>query len=1045
MKLIATLGDISLFQTGYTTYYPEDPTFEEVFPSGHIVDAEGAVIQVPNIYSVLNQPYWVVVADPDEPVGKGRKRQFASRAEAGRYAAQIRWGNRGTDANASASNPLPTAATNDINEAIMTGAPYAPFLPENFPPDVKAAIDQMNASAPKPSVHGTLTYDDNAQNTELLATALLTSHYLKHLDPSKLSDETRAELAKLPTQMQHYGMFQQSGFSIGGATPERSARYGMEERVGLAQQMATTHIRREKESGYIDTHIGAAEALSYTRGMVASPDKRIAVAVHSDNLMKVLNGGFTTQFETNSSGGMLSHRVRASHEAVSYGVHPATIPTRRPIYASLHPSGVVTTRTNGSDAYGEIQLVAKKSVNNRSTFSVHDSLGASRTPASVNDPINVGQASPMARKDVKQYNHPATLPKRAAAGESHPYAEAQIQGGMKISDIAYVVIPEGKRLPAGATARLKSLGIPVKRLKHNKVLKDADVAKSVDATIFLIMEAVGKAKAKSFNGDRSAAATYAAQVRWGNRGATGATPSAPSYGETMIADETRLKSDGSSVRQSTFTFEDKNGEKMTMYVKSQGAEGQQNVEVELRLGGTNGLLVGSLTAYSDLDNDMGAKGKLAIQEVSVHSKHKRKGYATAMMRLGSQYSLGSEKIVHSSVLTDQGAAFAAATKARLLEKGRKRKFSSRAEAAAYAANIRWASNRSQEQPHMREMRLEAEALRGEVDALNSTVSFDNMQRSSLSITNTNNPKAWSDSKGDVQINSANNEMIPSQKVADLHDRVTALGGKMHKEAETRVNADIASGKVTTGEQAHAAYAGHMRDVVGEVRPIGGSIEIKPSGITSQKDFDTVDASMKTVAATMPTDWSNASKGANLSVASDWQIENGSFEPPRRGSTEPLMSIPISATLTKRGDKNTLGVVGHEYTHFVEYKRPAVRALEVAFTTHRTTGLTGEHYLGTGGSSLSSRMRTTKREGRIAVQTPNGKMRFEIDKDSYVNLYSGRRYDSAVKTVPPYKRENNTRNGYFEVMSTGMEQILNGNKGGFDNNHINFVLGVMATA
>ena len=195
------------------------------------------------------------------------------------------------------------------------------------------------------------------------------------------------------------------------------------------------------------------------------------------------------------------------------------------------------------------------------------------------------------------------------------------------------------------------------------------------------------AKAQSFNGDRGAAGRYAAQVRWGKRSPTAATSSAPSYNETMIADETRTRTDGSSVRQSTFTFEDKNGEKMTMYVKSQGAEGQQNVEVELRLGSTSGLLVGSLTAYSDLDNDMGTKGKLAIQEVSVHSKHKRKGYATAMMRLGSQYSLGSEKIVHSSVLTDQGAAFAAATKAQLL--GKASFNGDRSAAAAYAARIRW--------------------------------------------------------------------------------------------------------------------------------------------------------------------------------------------------------------------------------------------------------------------------------------------------------------------------------------------------------------------
>jgi hypothetical protein len=1024
MKLIATLGDISLFQTGYTTFYPEYEALTETFPAGHILDAEGKVIPVPNILSVLATQDWVVVADPDEPVGKGRKRQFASRAEAGRYAARIRWGNRGPDANGPSSvpsNPLPVASTNDINEAILTGAPYAPFLPENFPPELKAALDEIPKSD---SVGSKGPASDKAEQ-------MLSDYYLSHMDPAAYTPETLDALGKLSV---HYRAL----------TPEGNI-YG---RRDQADQMAEVMIKRVHERMYVTELIGEPEALAYTKGMVASPNKRVAVAVHADNLMSVLDGGFTTQFETGQSGGSYMPQYRAAYEAVTFGVHPATIPSRRPIYANLHPVGVQSTRTNRSDQYGEVQLVVKQSVHARTTFTVQDSLGSNRTPAAVNGPIKVGQASPTARKDMRrQSEHPADKPTKSANGESYSYAEAQIQQGLKVSDIAYVTIPKGKRLPAGAAARLKALGIPVKRTNGSEILDDASVAKSVDATIFLIMEAVGKAKAKSFNGDRSAAATYAAQVRWGKRDATTPAASSPaaSYGETVIADETRVQSDGTSIRQSTFTFDDKNGEKMTMYVKSQGAEGQQNVEVELRQGGTNGLLVGSLTAYSDLDNDMGAKGKLAIQEVSVHSKHKRKGYATAMMRLGSQYSLGSEKIVHSSVLTDQGAAFAAATKARLLEKGRKRKFSSRAEAAAYAANIRWANNRGGEQPHMREMRLEAEALRLEVDALNGTVSFDNMKRTTLSITNPNNPKAWSDAKGDIQINAANNEMIPSQKVAALHDRVTALGGKMHKEAESRLNADIASGKVTTGEQAHAAYAGHMRDVVAEVRPVGGSIEIKPSGITSQKDFETVDASMKTVAATMPTDWSSASKGADLSVASDWQIDNGSFQPPRRGTPEPLISIPIQATLTKRGDKDMLGVVGHEYTHFVEYKRPAVRALEVAFTTHRTTGLTREHFDGTGGSSLSSRMRTTKREGRVAVQTPDGKMRFEIDKDSYANLYSGRRYDSAVKTVPPYKQENNTRSGYFEVMSTGMEQILNGNKGGFDNNHINFVLGVMATA
>ena len=384
-----------------------------------------------------------------------------------------------------------------------------------------------------------------------------------------------------------------------------------------------------------------------------------------------------------------------------------------------------------------------------------------------------------------------------------------------------------------------------------------------------------------------------------------------------------------------------------------------------------------------------------------------------------------------------------------IEKGRKRKFSTRAEAAAYASNIRWANNRAEgggnEPPHMKEMRLEAEALRGEMDILNQTVSFEDMQRSSLRITNQNNPQAWKDEKGDIQINSSNNEMIPSPKVADLHDRVISLGNKMHNEALDRTEREYKDGKFKTTEEAHAAYAGHMKAVVGEVRPIGGSIEVAQGPNTSNQNFAPIQTSLVTVASTMPTDWSEGSKGAKIQLDSDPMIPNGSFQPPSYVGQAPVISIPTPDVIGKRFNKDTLGVVGHEYTHFVEYRRPAVRAMEVAFMTHRTTGFSQSHMDGSKSApSLRSRIKSTKKDARVYAKSSGGQI-MQIDRDQFQNLYSGRRYDSATKTLPPYSRPNNSRGGFFELMTTGFEQVLSGNRDKFDPDHLSFVLGVMATA
>jgi hypothetical protein len=859
LKLIATNGPISLWQTGFTTLYPDFEALQETLPSGHIVDDEGKVIEVPNIESVLRSSNWTVVAPPDEPVGKGRKRQFASRAEAARYAAQIRWGNRTPDANSPSSlptNPLPIAATNDINEAIMTGAPYAPFLPENFPPDLKAALDEI-AVTERAGLMG---------NSSLRAHAMLEKYYMTHMDPALYSPETIAEMKR-----GYYREMVDTGW------------VGDQRRAGAANLMADMTLKRVHERIYVTDKIGDQEALDYTKGMVASPKASIAVAVHRENLMGILDKGLSTQFETQESGGTYAPSYRAAYEAATFGTHPLTVANRRPIYANLHPVGVQSVFTNRSEQYGQIQLVVKKSVHDRATFSVQDSLGSSRTPASVKGPIKVGQASPNAAKSfTRQSEHPADKPEKAAKGERYSYAEAQIHQGLSVSDIAYVTMPKGYKLPAGAAAKLKELGIPVKRTVGNEIIEDSAIAKSVDIhdTIGRIWEAV----------------------------------------DSLV-----------------------------------------------------------------------------------------------------------------------------------VEKGRKRKFSTRTEAAQYAARIRWGTTSGEsttEKPHMKAMREEAEALRSEMFLLNQSVSFENMQRSSpASIKNPKAKGAWTDEKGDIQINTANEEMIPSPKVADLNDRVIALGDKMNIEAVARVKQRIADGTLdkTDREKVHDAYAKEMQNVVAELRPCGGVIEFNRDTpftmVTSPVAFQDTIPAFSAVGKIMPTDWINATKDKGLQINSHVGVTNGSFSIPPTGS-KPIINIPTLGTIQGRGEGTNLRVVGHETQHFVTHYRPSIAALEVAFMTHRTTGfdISGKN------SSLTSRVRSTKRDARGLASTQGKKETIEIDSDAFSNLYSGRRYDKATRKTGLFRDvENNSRYPAFELMTTGFEQVLSGNRDNFDNDYMGFVLGVMATA
>jgi len=165
------------------------------------------------------------------------------------------------------------------------------------------------------------------------------------------------------------------------------------------------------------------------------PDPEVRVRVPVRVLEQVLaDGEVKTQHETGDSGGMLDPEVRADQERNMFAAEGT-----RPVY------GYVMSKPGASygsqSAYGDVALVLKRDVVDRTTMTVGDSLfRGDRSPAPI--PLReVSSASP-ARITV------ATTENRPGMGgrwsrELPSYFEAQIHGGVKLSDIDHLEISTG--------------------------------------------------------------------------------------------------------------------------------------------------------------------------------------------------------------------------------------------------------------------------------------------------------------------------------------------------------------------------------------------------------------------------------------------------------------------------------------------------------------------------------------------------------------------------------------------------------------------------
>ena len=159
-------------------------------------------------------------------------------------------------------------------------------------------------------------------------------------------------------------------------------------------------------------------------------NSRVTIAVQPDVLDKILESGrFKSQFETGTSMGTLDFGQRAQSEAVQLGYHPSVDPSKRPIYGYLTQNGKIDRDSlTEVRTYGAVQLMMKKDIESRSTYTGGDSLGRpTYKPAPIGTPSADAVWSPYKIE----------------------YAEAQLHGGVSTGDVEFAVIAVAENDPYG--------------------------------------------------------------------------------------------------------------------------------------------------------------------------------------------------------------------------------------------------------------------------------------------------------------------------------------------------------------------------------------------------------------------------------------------------------------------------------------------------------------------------------------------------------------------------------------------------------------------
>jgi hypothetical protein len=185
--------------------------------------------------------------------------------------------------------------------------------------------------------------------------------------------------------------------------------------------------------------------------MNASVAMRISPLLFGKVLISEL---FKNQHQTGTSKGTLNPALRARWESGAFGLDQYGPPESFPIYGYMSPPGQ-SNLDDYASSYGSVRVLFKDSVKDRITISAGDSLGGSYMPTPIND---IGLTSVDGRA-VALTDLPAdSSPTQVASGVG--YIEAQIHGGLAISDVARVQFSPTAPPSKAMQKYLTALGIP---------------------------------------------------------------------------------------------------------------------------------------------------------------------------------------------------------------------------------------------------------------------------------------------------------------------------------------------------------------------------------------------------------------------------------------------------------------------------------------------------------------------------------------------------------------------------------------------------------
>jgi hypothetical protein len=192
------------------------------------------------------------------------------------------------------------------------------------------------------------------------------------------------------------------------------------------------------------------------------PGAMVVVRVPSSVMDQILESGrVKSQFETQRSGGTLDNKKRALVEEALFN-YPEGLPAQsRPIYGSLSTD----LKTTDAAMYGNTMLVMKDSVKARTTFTSDDSLdinakGATCAPSAMLAPKAYSVA--LTNNRSTRFSGKEEIMRNATVKQAdrYNYTEAQIHGGVKVSDIQKVVFEKNTVVTLDTRKLLSDLQIP---------------------------------------------------------------------------------------------------------------------------------------------------------------------------------------------------------------------------------------------------------------------------------------------------------------------------------------------------------------------------------------------------------------------------------------------------------------------------------------------------------------------------------------------------------------------------------------------------------